>query len=68
MANPQFELEQLAISMQEAATALRALDTRRAAEAFDKVAERLRWIARGITASDRPSSDDTSTRNLPPQD
>jgi hypothetical protein len=68
MQNPQFELEQLANSMTEAAAALRAHDPMLAAEAFDKVAERLSRIAREIARSDRPSTDDMSTRNLPPQD
>jgi hypothetical protein len=68
MQNPQFELEQLASSITDAAVALRAHDTKRAAEALDKVAERLSRIAREIAASNRPSTDDTSHRNLPPQD
>jgi hypothetical protein len=68
MQNPRFELEQLASSMTEAAAALRAHDPLLAAEAFDKVAERLSRIAREIAMSDRQSPDDISTRNLPPQD
>jgi hypothetical protein len=68
MPNPQYELEQLAISMAEAAAALRADDTQQAAEALDKVAARLRQIARQIAASNTPSRDDASSRNLPPQD
>jgi hypothetical protein len=61
-------LERLASSLQDAAAALRTNDTLRAADALDEVSERLRRIAREITARDRHSTDDWSSRNLPPQD
>jgi methyl-accepting chemotaxis protein len=68
MPNQQYELEQLASSMAEAATALRANDTQEAAGALDKVAQRLSQIAREIATAAGRSGDNTSGRNLPPQD